>query len=195
MAADAVVGWSVFETALGRCGVAWSGAGFVAAVLPGEGEEDAGVTLSRRYGSTRRAAAPPPGLAAVVGRLQRHLEGHPDRFDDVPLDLGDATPFTRAVYEAVRRVPPGRVATYGGIARELGRPGAARAVGAALARNPLALLVPCHRAIAADGGLTGFSAPGGTATKRRLLELEGWRHAAAELPLALRPRPPGCAAA
>jgi methylated-DNA-[protein]-cysteine S-methyltransferase len=79
------------------------------------------------------------------------------------------------VYQATRAVPAGRIATYGEIARAIGRtdPEGARAVGAALARNPFPIVVPCHRVVGANGRLTGFSAPGGLETKRRMLELEG----------------------
>jgi methylated-DNA-[protein]-cysteine S-methyltransferase len=76
------------------------------------------------------------------------------------------------VREAVRSIPPGETATYGEIARAIGDPGAARAVGAALGSNPFPIVVPCHRVLAADGALHGFSAPGGIATKRRMLEIE-----------------------
>ena len=91
----------------------------------------------------------------------------------MPLDLGSAGPFARAVWSAARRVRAGRTVSYGELARAIGRPGAARAVGGALGRNPVPLVVPCHRIVGATGALHGFSARGGVATKRRLLELEG----------------------
>ena len=89
------------------------------------------------------------------------------------LDESGLEPFARHVYAATRAIGPGAVATYGEIARAVGDPGAARAVGAALGANPYPVIVPCHRVLAADGALHGFSAPGGIATKRRMLELEG----------------------
>jgi methylated-DNA-[protein]-cysteine S-methyltransferase len=92
---------------------------------------------------------------------------------EIPLDQRGVDAFRRAVYAATRQIPPGRTETYGGIARAIGQPEAARDVGAALARNPTPIIVPCHRVVAANGALTGFSAPGGLATKRRMLELEG----------------------
>lgn len=93
--------------------------------------------------------------------------------DSVPLDLSRVPPFHARVYEVARTIPPGTTLTYGEIARRLGEPGAARAVGQALGANPFAPIVPCHRVLAAGGGTGGFSADGGVATKRRLLEIEG----------------------
>ena len=95
-------------------------------------------------------------------------------FADVRIDLGEPDPFVARVYAAVRRLGWGRTTTYGALARDLGAgPEAARDVGQAMARNPVPLLVPCHRVLAAGGKLGGFSAPGGAATKRRMLALEG----------------------
>jgi len=87
--------------------------------------------------------------------------------------MRDYPPFYQAVWKACAEIPAGSVRTYGWIARRIGRPRAARAVGRALAKNPFAPVVPCHRVVGADGALTGFSAPGGLKAKRRLLEREG----------------------
>lgn len=89
------------------------------------------------------------------------------------VDLTRVPPFERAVLQALRRIPPGQVRTYGEIARSLGKPNAARAVGTACARNPLPLIIPCHRVVRTDGGLGGYSMRGGVALKRQLLEMEG----------------------
>lgn len=96
----------------------------------------------------------------------------------IPLAWDRMTPFARSVYRSARRIPAGETRSYGWVARDLGRPRAARAVGAALAANPVPLFVPCHRVVASDGRLTGFSAPGGLALKRRLLALERGRRRA-----------------
>ena len=101
------------------------------------------------------------------------LSGRNRDLADVRIELVDVPEFDRAVYAIARTVPPGEVLTYGAVARRLGRPGAAQAVGRALGRNPVPLVVPCHRIVAADGRLGGFSAAGGVVTKRRLLEIEG----------------------
>ncbi|MBI5241956.1 MAG: MGMT family protein [Elusimicrobia bacterium] len=88
-------------------------------------------------------------------------------------EMKDYPPFAQAVWKACAEIPKGQVRTYGWIARRIGRPKAARAVGQALGRNPFAPAVPCHRVVGADGRLTGFSAPGGVEAKRRLLRKEG----------------------
>ena len=89
---------------------------------------------------------------------------------DVPLDERGVDDFRRAVYAATCQAPAGETRSYGEVARSIGRPDGARDVGAALARNPIPIIVPCHRVVAANGALTGFSAPGGLQTKRRMLE-------------------------
>lgn len=115
----------------------------------------------------------PPWLREAVEALMRHLRSGREDLSRVPVDLSGLPPFRRAVLTEVRHIPPGATRSYGEVAGALGRPGAARAVGQALARNPVPLLVPCHRVVSRTGRLTGFSAPGGLALKRRLLDLEG----------------------
>ena len=102
--------------------------------------------------------------------LSRYFQGESTDFNDVELELADASPFERRVYEATKSVSFGRVATYGQIARAIGSPNASRAVGNALGKNPIAIVIPCHRVVASDG-LGGFSA--GLSYKRKLLRLEG----------------------
>ena len=154
-----------FDTALGRCAVRWSEAGISAVLLPVPGGRPAVARPETVPWFVQRAIE---GMTAV-------LAGAPDDLRDVPVDDGDVEPFRRAVYVATRSIPPGSTRSYGDLARVVGLvgPDAARRVGAALARNPTPIIVPCHRVVAADGKLTGFSAPGGLATKRRMLELEG----------------------
>ena len=101
------------------------------------------------------------------------LEGRRDQLLDIELDLDDIGPFERSVYEVTRAIPPGETLTYGEVARRIGEPGAARAVGQALGANPLPIVIPCHRVLGAGGQLVGFSANGGTETKRRMLLIEG----------------------
>lgn len=128
-------------------------------------------------GPQGETATPADGVAAQVEALTAFLsdyfEGRPIG-SLPPLDFSRASAFDRAVWEATLRIPRGATMTYGQLAAALGRPGAARAVGGALGRNPLVLLVPCHRVIASAGGartLCGFT--GGLGLKRRLLALEG----------------------
>ncbi len=100
------------------------------------------------------------------------LEGEPDDFREVPVDLSHLTPFAQRVIKACRRVAWGQTASYGKLAQAAGSPGAARAVGQVMSTNRTPLVVPCHRIIASDGRLGGFSAPQGLTMKRRLLALE-----------------------
>jgi methylated-DNA-[protein]-cysteine S-methyltransferase len=105
--------------------------------------------------------------------VQRHLAGAPQDLSGAAVDLAGLPPFATRVYRALRRVGPGQTVSYGELARRAGSPRAARAVGQAMARNPLALIVPCHRVLGSQGEPGGFSAAGGTKTKARLLRIEG----------------------
>jgi len=108
----------------------------------------------------------------LLRRLKDYAAGRPVDFSDVRIDFGGLSGFQRHVLNRCRRIPYGRTTTYGRLAAAAGSPRAARAVGNCLAANRFALIVPCHRVLAADGRLGGFSAPGGKRTKRRLLLLE-----------------------
>lgn len=156
---------ATFDTALGRCAVRWSKTGITAVLLP----HSAG-----RIGPSYEAGAGVPAFVrrAIEG-MQATMAGRSPDLRDIPLDERGLDELRRAVYAATRNVPAGTTRSYGAIANAIGLPGGAREVGAALARNPYPILVPCHRVVAADGALTGFSAPGGLVTKRRMLELEG----------------------
>ncbi|HEX8626156.1 MAG TPA: methylated-DNA--[protein]-cysteine S-methyltransferase [Allosphingosinicella sp.] len=109
-----------------------------------------------------------------MARIASLLAGGKTDLGDIKLDPGGSA-FERNVWQAARRIPCGEVRSYGDIAREIGAPGAAQAVGLALGRNPVPIVVPCHRVLAADGRSGGFSAPGGVTTKFRILEIEGAR--------------------
>jgi methylated-DNA-[protein]-cysteine S-methyltransferase len=161
-------GSAVFDTPLGHAGLAWNTRGLTAVVLP---SRDRAAVRARLAGAGAETE-PPPALAAARAGIIALLSGEPADLASVPVDLTAASEFDRRVYEAARAVGPGAITTYGEIATRIGAPREAREVGAALGRNRHPLVVPCHRVIAADGTLGGFSAPGGTATKRRLLELE-----------------------
>ncbi|HET6372916.1 MAG TPA: MGMT family protein [Candidatus Polarisedimenticolia bacterium] len=116
----------------------------------------------------------PKAIVAAHREISQYLRGRRTRFT-LHADLAGMTPFQRLVLDATARIPHGRVASYGEIARAIGRPGAARAVGQALSVNPVPLVVPCHRVIASNGRLGGFTVggnPSGVGVKRRLLELE-----------------------
>lgn len=174
-------GFALFETAIGRCGLAWGPDGLAGVQLP---EASAAVTMARlwRRFPGREAAAPPPDAAAAIARITAFLAGAADDFLDLRLDFAGVGEWDRSVYAAARAIPAGTTMTYGALAAGLGDPAQARAVGQALARNPWPIVVPCHRITAAEGRTGGFSAPGGQATKLKLLEIEG-ALAAETLPL------------
>jgi len=151
----------VFDTAIGRAGVEWDEAGITAVLMPG------------RSGLVDDGRELPPAVRAGVAGIVALLAGERRDLREIVLDDRALDDFRRRVYAATRAIGPGETATYGEIARAIGDPGAARAVGAALGSNPFPIIVPCHRVLAADGALHGFSAPGGLATKRRMLEIEG----------------------
>ncbi|MDO5300496.1 MAG: methylated-DNA--[protein]-cysteine S-methyltransferase [Clostridia bacterium] len=125
-----------------------------------------------REGEERPRGEATPLLAEAERRLLAYFAGELREFD-LPLSMAAGSAFDRSVWRALLRIPYGEVRTYGQLARELGRPGAGRAVGGACSRNPLLIVVPCHRVVAGTGRLTGFAA--GLQTKRALLELEGRR--------------------
>ena len=165
------VGCATFETPLGLCALAWSERGVVGVQLPEGGAAATRARLRRRFPDPRDGQQP-AGVQRAIDGIAALLRGEPSALELVALDLEGLAPFQRRVYEAARAIPPGGTQSYGELARRLGDPGLARAVGQALGRNPLAILVPCHRVLAANGRLGGFSANGGAATKQRLLALE-----------------------
>lgn len=164
-------GWCLFHTTIGWCGIAWGDAALVGVQLPEErGEAATRNVMRRRFGAMEAAA--PPFVGQVIRRLREWLQGAPDAMLDVALDMSGIPEFYRRVYEVTRAIPLGRTLSYGEIAARIGEPGAARAVGQALGRNPFAPIIPCHRVLAARTGPGGFSAGGGVATKLRLLQIE-----------------------
>ena len=165
----------VFPTAAGFCAIGWSDWGATAFVLPAATAAAAERALKRRAPGSE-PGDPRPEIAEAIARVKRYFEGEPQDFSSAPLDLRGLDPFVAQVYAALRGVGWGRTTTYGALAAALGAPReAARDVGQAMANNPLPLLIPCHRVLAAGGRLGGFSAPGGAGTKARLLALEGVR--------------------
>lgn len=164
-------GVTLFHTALGRCGIAWGARGIVGVQLPeAAGAERA--SLLRRFPDAIEAV-PPPDVQRAVECIVALLGGGSPDLDSIALDMAGLPEFDRCVLEATRRIPRGTTRTYGEIAAEVGDPGAARAVGQALGRNPFPVIVPCHRVLAAAGRPGGFSAHGGVATKLRILAIEG----------------------
>jgi methylated-DNA-[protein]-cysteine S-methyltransferase len=154
-----------FETELGRCAVRWTEVGISGVLLPTGG--------GRSGPRLEDGAFVPPFVRDAIDGMVAVMAGQARDLGNVPIDDRAVDPFRRSVYAATRDIAPGTTRSYGGVARSIGYPDGARDVGAALARNPFPIVVPCHRVVAANGALTGFSAPGGLATKRRMLALEG----------------------
>lgn len=171
--------YCLFETSLGACGIAWrqaansnSQAAVTHIQLP-EATPQATASRIARKASSHQRSTPPPEIAAIIEKIRKHLQGEVQDFRSVALDLENVEPFFRQIYEATREIPPGQTRTYGEIAKAVGQPTAAQDVGQAMAKNPVPIIIPCHRVSAAGGKLGGFSAPGGPATKAKLLALEG----------------------
>ena len=156
-----------FDTELGRCAVRWSDAGITGVLLPS--------TAGRPGPRIEDGVELPPFVRRAVEGMVDVLAGRSADLRDIPLDERGIDELRHTVYAATRDIPPGSTRSYGEVARAIGRLDheGARDVGAALARNPFPIIVPCHRVLAANGALHGFSAPGGLATKRKMLELEG----------------------
>ena len=169
--------FALFETALGWAAVGWSEAGLASVRLPQSERGQALASLQRRLPGAEEAD-PPPAIAAVIDEIRGLLAGATPDFAAAPLDLALIPEFHARVYEVARAIPPGETLTYGEVAERLGDKRLARQVGQALGKNPWPIVVPCHRVTAAGGRLGGFSAPGGAATKLKLLAIEGAKAAA-----------------
>jgi len=164
-------GWAFFDTALGRCAIAWTERGIAAVQLP-EGRDTATRARVTLRVPDAAESVPPRGVQRAIDDIARLFAGEARALDSHELDWEGVAPFPRRVYEAARAIPAGHTSTYGELAKRMGEPRKARAVGQALGRNPFAVVVPCHRVLGADGRLGGFSAGGGAGTKQRLLVFE-----------------------
>lgn len=167
--------YAVFETAAGFCAIAWNDAGIVRLQLPASDATATERYLRRRLPGAQ-AGTPTAAVAETIAAVKRYFTGQKVDFSGIRLDLGQQDEFFARIYAEARRLGWGETTTYGTLARQLGaEPAAARDVGQAMARNPVPLIIPCHRVLAAGGKIGGFSAPGGARTKMRMLELEGVR--------------------
>lgn len=166
--------YTLFETRNGVCAISWGEDGISGFRLPGERAQETLHAIRRRLPAGVEAVAPPE-IGQVIDRVLRYFSGEAPDFSDLRLDLSAQTEGFRQIYAATRRVGWGKTTTYGTLARDLGLgPVGAREIGQAMAKNPIPLIIPCHRVLAAGGKLGGFSAPGGTLSKQRMLELEGF---------------------
>ncbi len=164
-------GYALFDTAIGRCGMVWGENGIRAVQLPEATDAATAQRLLRRLPGAL-PAEPPPEIQRAIDGVVALLAGHGGDLCELPLDMQGVPAFHVRVFELARRIPPGVTMTYGAMAKALGVPGAARAVGQALGHNPFAPVVPCHRVLAAQGRPGGFSANGGLDTKLRMLLIE-----------------------
>ena len=164
-------GFALFDTPVGRCGIAWSERGIVGVQLPEANEAATRARMLRRHGDARELP-PPQAIRRTIESMIALLSGEAVELSETLIDTDGVPPFDRRVYEVARTIRPGATLTYGEVAARIGEPASARDVGQALGRNPFPIVVPCHRVLAAGGKLGGFSARGGAATKRRLLAIE-----------------------
>jgi len=164
--------FALFETAIGPCGIAWGAEGVVGVQLPEADGQATRARLRRRFPGAAEAA-PSPDVRQAIAGIVALLRGEAVDLSAIKLDMRRVAAFNRRVYDVARTIAAGATLTYGEIAVRLGERGAARAVGQALGENPFALIVPCHRVLAAGARFGGFSARGGVTTKLKLLAIEG----------------------
>lgn len=169
----AVPHFCLIETTFGPVGLAWSGRGLVRLQLPDADEARTRRHLTRDLDGLE--ADPPDGLKPTISRLQQYFAGEKVDLSASPIDLGGRPEFLCRLYREMLKLGWGETVTYGGLAERVGVPGAAQSVGQAMGKNPIPIIIPCHRVLASGNTMGGFSAPGGTRTKLKLLELEGIR--------------------
>ncbi len=165
--------YMLFETALGRCGLAWGQDGILAVSFAHENDEQTRGQLLRRVPGGEETTTAPVEIAHVLEAIKALFVTGICDFSDAQLDMTGTSEFERELYKLTREIAPGETRTYGDLAKVLGDVSLSRRVGQSLGRNPFPIIVPCHRVVGAGGAMTGFSAPGGTDTKRRLLKIEG----------------------
>ncbi|MGW5376187.1 methylated-DNA--[protein]-cysteine S-methyltransferase [Nocardia sp. NPDC003999] len=167
---------TLFDTAIGCCAIAWSERGVIRFQLPEASPAATRARITRgragHPGEQIHEQAPTEVVAEAIAGIRAHLAGELDDLRWIAVDTSGIPEFHRAVYAVTRAIDPGHTLSYGQVADRVGAPGAAQAVGQALGRNPIPLIIPCHRVLAADHALHGFSAPGGIDTKQRLLSIE-----------------------
>jgi methylated-DNA-[protein]-cysteine S-methyltransferase len=167
-------GHAVLETVIGFMGIAWSENGLIRLCLPERSREAVERRLFR-HGGVCASIDQPPWVVELVASIKAYAAGEDVDFSGVPVDLGGIDDFRLAIYDAARKLGFGETTTYGELAKRAGHSGLARETGAALGANPVPLVIPCHRILAAGGKIGGFSAPGGSATKEKMLAMEGVR--------------------
>lgn len=164
-------GLALFDTAIGRCGVAWGERGLLGVQLP-EPSDAATRARLRKKAPAALDMVPPENVAQACDAMTSLLRGETADLSFIAVDLKDVPDFNRSVYAVAREIAPGETLTYGDIALRLGDKTLSRAVGQALGQNPFPIVIPCHRVLAANGKTGGFSANGGVTTKFRMLAIE-----------------------
>ena len=165
-------GYTIFDTAIGRCGIAWGDSGIVGVQLPETREIETRRRLFRLYPKARELR-PPPNVEMAIEGIAALLRGKAADLSAVTLDISGIHAFNARVYAFTRTIPRGETRTYGDVAASLRASGAVRSVAQAIARNPFMIIVPCHRVLDAGGYADTVSENGGSISKRRLLSLEG----------------------
>src|ERR1700691_646377 len=165
-------GYTIFDTGIGRCGIAWGSFGIVGVQLPEAREIETRGRLLRQYPEARELR-PPPNVEIAIEGIVALLRGQPSDLTDVKLDSSGIHPFNMRVYELARRIPRGETRTYGEVAASLRASGAAHSVAQAISRKPFMIIVPCHRVLEAGSYTDKISPNGGAISKRRLLSIEG----------------------
>ena len=164
--------FALFNTAIGRCGIVWSERGIAGVRFPERGDDAVRNRIARRFPDAHEAV-PSEKIQRAIDDIVALLNGNARDLCDIEIDLGDASDFNRRVYDVARSIGPGNTLTYGEVAERLGDRNLARDVAQALGQNPVPIIVPCHRVMAAGRKTGGFSAPGGVQTKLKLLSIEG----------------------
>jgi len=167
-------GHAVLETVIGFMGIAWSEKGLIRLCLPERSRESVERRLMRHAGVSADTKQP-QWVVDLIASIKAYAAGEDVDFSGVPVDLDGIDDFRLAIYDAARKLGYGETTTYGELAKRAGQPGLPRETGAALGANPVPLVIPCHRILAAGGKIGGFSAPGGSATKEKMLAMEGVR--------------------
>ena len=162
-------GYTIFDTMIGRCGIAWGHGGIAGVQLPEAREIETRRRLYQLYPDAREQR-PTPNVEIAIEGIVALLRGQPADLTDIVLDMAGIHAFNQRVYQVTQAIPRGETRTYGEIAKAIGRPGAARAVGLANHDNPIAVVIPCHRVLGRDGSLTGYA--GGIHLKAQLLSIE-----------------------
>jgi len=163
-----LVSCAIFQTKIGWCAVVATGKAVLRIVIGFSEREQLLKQILKEFGS---AIEKKPARMSITGEMKQYFSGK-EVFLNCAMDWSSLSPFQQKVYKAAMKVPYGTVDTYGNLARRIGCPKGARAVGGALAKNPFPLVVPCHRIVRGDGSLGGFSARGGSVLKKKLLRLE-----------------------